>query len=182
MRFVLFTLCTLLLAPAQAQSPYEWQWSRQLGGTGVDAATDIAVDNAGNTFIVGHFQNSIDMGGTTLTSAGAADGYVAKYDASGALLWASLLSSVEDVRVVGISIDCSGYIYITGTYLGTLTYGASSLVAQASVRDFFSDSVGYRWQLALGQNLHRHGLPHRAFCHPCRMWGGRYCRRLHFSG
>ncbi|MGK7872445.1 MAG: SBBP repeat-containing protein [Xenococcaceae cyanobacterium] len=49
------------------------------GGTGIDGVSGIAVDSAGNAYITGIFQNTMDVGGTTLTSNGGSDVYTAKW-------------------------------------------------------------------------------------------------------
>jgi PKD repeat protein len=54
-------------------------WVRQLGGPGAtDLAQDIAVGASGYPSVVGYFNGSGDFNGTTLTSAGLADGFVAR--------------------------------------------------------------------------------------------------------
>ncbi|GEM_PF-4683403 len=57
-------------------------------GIGV-AAYDVRADAAGNPYLAGAFESTVDFGeDTTLTSAGGTDLFVAKYDANGNLLWA----------------------------------------------------------------------------------------------
>ena len=60
-------------------------WAKKINGTSYDYGTGIAVDNSGNSFIVGTFySSSITLGTTTLTNThnGYSDVFVAKYDAS----------------------------------------------------------------------------------------------------
>eukprot|EP01031_Cornospumella_fuschlensis_P007689 gene7689-9518_t len=64
-------------------------WSTKAGGTGNDTVVRIALDRLGNAFVAGDFSSSANFGpGITLTSAGGLDGFIAKYDTSGACLWA----------------------------------------------------------------------------------------------
>ena len=68
-------------------------------GTGANAATSAVVADAyGNTYVGGTFNGTADMdptaGTSNLVSAGAADGFVAKYDAAGNLQWAVKILSL----------------------------------------------------------------------------------------
>ena len=54
-------------------------WSkRYLGGTGHGAGLGIASDSANNVLATGYFDNSMNFGGTTLTSPGGSDTYLVK--------------------------------------------------------------------------------------------------------
>ena len=74
-----------------------WQ-PRSSTGPNARAATSerrdgIATDGAGNSYVTGNFEDTATFGAgepneTTLTSAGSSDILVAKYDPSGALVWA----------------------------------------------------------------------------------------------
>jgi len=58
-------------------------WVRGLGSTGSDAGYAVAGDAAGNTIVGGTYHGSVTVGATTLTSAGGADWFLAKYSATG---------------------------------------------------------------------------------------------------
>ena len=53
-------------------------WVRQFGGSGSDLAQSLAVGASGYPSVVGYFNGSGDFNGTPLTSAGLADGFVAR--------------------------------------------------------------------------------------------------------
>ena len=68
-------------------------WAKRAGGTSSDGGRGIATDGAGNSYVSGRFSGTATFGlgeanQTTLTSAGGPDIFVAKYDPSGALIWA----------------------------------------------------------------------------------------------
>lgn len=61
---------------------------------------DTAVDSSGNSYVTGRFSGVAIFGSgeanqTTVTSAGLGDIFIAKYDASGALLWAKREGGTE---------------------------------------------------------------------------------------
>ena len=82
-------------------------WSRQLHTTAEDRALDVARDTSGNV-IVGGYSN-----GTLFPppSGPAAHGFVAKYDASGGLLWADQLAPGN---VTNVAADAAANVYTLG--------------------------------------------------------------------
>jgi hypothetical protein len=53
-------------------------WARQLGGVSSDVGQELTVDATGHPVLAGYFYGTGAFGGSTLTSAGMADGFVAK--------------------------------------------------------------------------------------------------------
>ena len=62
-------------------------WSKRFGNASDDCGLGVSVDGAGNVLVTGGFQNSVDFGGGTLTSAGGDDIFLATCSSSGAHLW-----------------------------------------------------------------------------------------------
>ena len=60
----------------------------QAGGSAKDLGSDIVVDASGTSFLTGYFQGSAAFGGTTLTSAGSEDVFVAAVSRDGSWQWA----------------------------------------------------------------------------------------------
>ncbi len=88
--------------------------------TAIEISTDIAVDGSGNSYVTGVFAGAVTFGRgeaneTTLTSAGNFDIFVAKYDAAGALLWASRIGGNTYDGSQGIAVDGSGNSYVIGS-------------------------------------------------------------------
>ena len=55
-------------------------WAKRFGDAAAQSGTAIATDTAGNTFVVGNFNGSVDFGANTLlTSAGGQDVFIAKF-------------------------------------------------------------------------------------------------------
>ncbi|WP_052596808.1 LamG-like jellyroll fold domain-containing protein [Aureispira sp. CCB-QB1] len=87
----------------------------------------IIEDKATNIYVVGRFRETadfdMDAGVTNLSSASNYDGFVAKYDLNGALIWAMNLGATttsfsEDTRVYDVAVDGADNIIIVGQYRG----------------------------------------------------------------
>lgn len=113
-------------------------WAKSAGGSGFDEEYSIAVDRNGNSYVTGSFLGpTITFGSTTLTNAGVADIFVAKYSKSGKVLWAkSVGGSGYDVGY-GIAVDGCGNSYVTGSFFSpTITFGSATLT-NAGVANIF---------------------------------------------
>lgn len=94
------------------------QWTRLLGiASGSTSGSSISTDRNGNSYITG--LTSGDLDGQDLT--GAYDVCVIKYDTSGVKQWTRLLGASGQMTTGNsISIDSTGYCYVTGTTYGNL--------------------------------------------------------------
>lgn len=102
-------------------------WGVQAGGSDLELPFDLALDPAGNCYITGGFLGTSTFGNTNLTSAGSVDGFVAKYDSDGQVLWATQFQGSNTLVAEGISLDNSGNAYVTGNFTGAATMGGISL-------------------------------------------------------
>ena len=64
-------------------------WAKKAGGTSIEYVRNIALDKSGNSYITGQFGSSATFGSTTLTTSGGFDIFLAKFDNSGNVVWAS---------------------------------------------------------------------------------------------
>ena len=127
-------------------------------GSSVGQGGGIAVDPSGNVLLTGSYSGTITLGpgsgATALTSgASAFDGFVAKLDGSGRVLWARDIGASAYAVDAGqaITADASGNVYATGLFSGTATFGATALTT-ASQDDAFVTKLGpngnFLWAVA----------------------------------
>ena len=126
-------------------------WARRLGNLQGESCNDLAVDAAGNAYLVGIFLERFDLGGLTLTSAGAWDFFVAKYDPNGNLVWAQrgggayegTATSVDDTATA-VAVDEAGCVYVTGYYHGPADIGGRPIPATTNTHMFLAkyDAAG----------------------------------------
>jgi hypothetical protein len=108
-------------------------WADQLGGTTVTTSTwcwSVAADAAGNVFVGGAFSGKQTIGASTLKSVGSWDGFIAKLDTGGAVIWAKNVAAGPGyVETSSIGVDKSGNVYASGPFEGTTHFGAQSLTS-----------------------------------------------------
>ena len=109
-----------------------WIWSEDYGGSGRDNGNDVAIDANGNYYVAGSFSGEVTYGDSSYTSSGLRDGFVAKFDNTGNLMWFSHIEANTHGRVglKGINIDTEGNIYTTGYFSETINPGGNSLTGE----------------------------------------------------
>jgi predicted RNA-binding protein with TRAM domain len=94
------------------------QWGTYYGSNGPELASGIATNSSGDVYITGYTTSTIGMttsGAHQATIGGPSyDAFVAKFNGSGALQWATYYGGIEDDFGTGVTVDNSGYVYITG--------------------------------------------------------------------
>lgn len=94
-----------------------------LGGSNADVATDVAVDAAGNGYATGwtlspDFPTTPGAYDTTFNGEPEplnSDAFLAKFDATGALVFSSFLGGSSRDHALAIAVDQQGNIYVTGS-------------------------------------------------------------------
>lgn len=119
---------------AFAETP-PFRWARAAGGVGTDYGTGLALDSAGNTFVLGKFGSQLAQLGSLVVSN--AEYFLAKYDPDGTPVW---------VRPIGfpayqanlplnyrLGCDAAGSVYIGGSFTaGPLSFGDVTLTNLSS--------------------------------------------------
>ncbi len=111
-------------------------WAKKAGATNSDQSHAITTDVNGNVFVTGDFIGSITFGSTTLTDGGSGGYFIVKYSPSGIVQWA------QNINGYGTSLatDNVGNLYVTGNYVGTKTFGSTTLISLGS-SDVFIEKI-----------------------------------------
>jgi hypothetical protein len=140
----------LLLAPGEVladgpQAPV-YNWVRTWGGGGNESVHNVAVDTAGNVYVVGEFAGSVDFdpspNGTDLHSShnGTIDAFLSKFAPDGTFLWARTWGggpvggtgfSGRDVPN-GLAVDGSGNVYVSGPFQYTVDFNPAGGATRTS--------------------------------------------------
>lgn len=127
MKKLILYCCYILLSTklfSQIQTPsLLWEYSHNVD------VKQVANDNFGNFYLCGSFAGTKDLDITSATTIASstdngfgtptADAYLAKYGASGNLVWKIILSSNTDDFYHNVTVDVSGNIYVFGTTTNT---------------------------------------------------------------
>lgn len=113
-------------------------WAYSFGGPGNDFLQGLQVDANENVYIHGLFQESVVMGTTTLKSEGKSDGFVTLLNQKGVPVWSLHCRSSEDSGIYNSVIGPKGFLYVTGSFKGTVQCGTLSFSSSSnSVQDGF---------------------------------------------
>ncbi len=136
-------------------------WAKRIGGADNDEGLSIALDASGNVFATGVFRVTTDFdpgaGVFDLTSAGEADIFILKLDASGNFLWAKQMGGVANDFGFSIALDALNNVYTTGSFGDTADFdpgmGTFNFISAGNTDNFVSklDSNGnFLWAKQLG--------------------------------
>jgi hypothetical protein len=103
------------------------KWARGFGGVEHDRLIRMALDEAGNLYVVGQFRTSFDFGETTLQSAGKEDVLLASLGPEGAPRWAVSFGGPEYDAASGLIVEPSGRILVAGRFASNITIGSTKL-------------------------------------------------------
>jgi len=119
----------------------------QIGGSEDDRVNALAVNAAGEAHLGGQFSGTLALGPaggsvpaavSNLTSAGEDDGFIAKFDANGGLLWGQSIGGATPDAVRGVALGPDGSVHVTGFFAGTANFGSNTLTSTANTMDVFS--------------------------------------------
>jgi hypothetical protein len=125
---------TLLALGAHAQAP---DWQRAIAPTtsptNWSVVQETATDAAGNVYVAGSFSGTVTFGATTLTTAGGADAFVAKWDpATQAFAWVQQAGGGADDLAYGLAVSGTS-VYVSGTFVSpTAAFGPTTLANAGS--------------------------------------------------
>jgi hypothetical protein len=106
-------------------------WSQRYGGATEEHALAICVDPAGDAYIVGYFLGTTNLGGANQPSAGAADGFVAKYRGTdGAFLWGARFGGTDNDYAETVACDAARVVVGGRFRSATINLGGADLMTQ----------------------------------------------------
>lgn len=107
--------------------------SKGFPASGNQYGDSIAVDSAGNMFILGEFDTEIDLGAGLVTAVGGFDGYIAKFDAMGTLVWSKTYGDPGQQYGRAMTVDKMGNVVGTFGHEGAVDYGGGIITNAGAV-------------------------------------------------
>ncbi len=154
---LILSFCTGHLA---AQGPAT-SWAKTFGGSQSEYGYGITLDNQGNIYAVGSFNQTVDFnpgaGTFNLTSVGDQDAYLLKLSPTGGFLWACQFGSPFEDIAYAVTVDNQNNVIVTGSFSGDTDFdpgnGVFTLSSQGN-RDVFivklSSQGNFIWAKSFG--------------------------------
>jgi hypothetical protein len=127
-------------------------WAKSFGSPGLDQVGGLAIEGGHDAVVVGTFQETLELGGEPLVSAGGSDAFVARFDTAGNHVWSkrfggSALDRGNRVTVDGDSLLVAGEFSDTvdfdGTPLTSLGQTDAFVVRLDAATGAVSSAVGF---------------------------------------
>jgi len=112
---------------AKFDSSGHYHWSTTINSSHFKDRGDLTVDSQGNVYVTFSFSNSITINDITLNSDKIKEGFYAKYNSSGELLWIKKIHSGRTLSDVKMKSDGNNNIYIGGNFTQSITIGEFSV-------------------------------------------------------
>ena len=158
----------------------EIDWAVQAGGTGLAQAEGIASDTVGGAFVTGSFTGGALFGSTLLQSSNnvtlveskrldiplrrldisGTDAFVMHVTASGEIDWAVQAGGTNDAKGSAIVYDGAGGAFVTGDFMGNVTFGSTWLQSRGSSDSFVmhvTASGDIDWAIQAGGDMYDAG-------------------------
>lgn len=118
-----------------------WNWARSGTGNGSVEGSTLTTDSFGNIYVSGYYSSdNMTIGTVLLENKGLSfnDGFLAKYDPTGNLLWAQRFGGTSNDRGTAVATDKDGNVFLTGYfYSPTIIFGTDTLKNAGNVGDIF---------------------------------------------
>ncbi len=148
---IVFVICMPLLSFATQQLG----WASYFGGTSDEYGFSVACDKSGNVYISGNATSSshiASIGAYQATYGGIGDAFLAKFNSSGTLQWATYFGGGGIDQANSIACDTSGNVYITG-YTNSTTGIATAQAYQATKGGSSTDRDAFLAKFSSSGNL-----------------------------
>lgn len=112
-------------------------WSINIGTNRSQSFRSVATDSAGNVWVIGDFQDTVDFGTGPLTATGEnADIVVVKYSSTGVPLFSASYGDSSNQYATKIHVDANDDVLLVGRAFGKIDFGGGLLDA-AGTDDVF---------------------------------------------
>ena len=134
----------------------QYRWSKTFGHTSGDRVHDLALDKAGNLYVIGRFHLKINFGGAEHKSKGSGDVFIASFTSSGTYRWSRTFGDKSNDYGNGVATDGAGNVYLTGHFSGSsgISFDGTTQHKSKGSYDLFVasyDSAGkHRWSRTMG--------------------------------
>jgi hypothetical protein len=112
-------------------------WAKGFGDATNQIVCSVAVDSGSNPIIAVQLVGTVDFGGGNLVTQGGSDVGVAKFTSAGVHTWSKRFGDGSLQEAKGIAVDSMDRVLVTGSFQGTLNFGAAMATASAGTYDAY---------------------------------------------
>jgi len=148
------TLCACLLAcfSTQAQVQPPWLSVRSIGGSPSSVPPPYQVtDQAGNTYRASSFDSPVTIAGTQYTAQGSSDAYLAKFDATGNLVWIRVFTTTGHETIGNLVLDAANNLYLQLSSSRSLSLSSSLTIGSGYHIVRYSSQGEPTWARSISQ-------------------------------
>jgi len=117
-------------------------------GNGNFTGTSVLIDTIGNIFLSGTFDNTLILGGVSTQAIGNSDGFVAKINSVGTVLWIKTCGGMGYESISAMVLDKADNIYITGAFQASIALENTTLTGNGGNNVFVAKYDGngsFQW-------------------------------------
>ncbi len=158
---LLSAVLAILLSSPPTDAALIYDWSKSFALPSSTQANSVAKDLWGNILVAGTFSGAVDFGGGPITSAGADDIFLAKYDAQGNYLWSRSFGGFGYEFCNSVAVDGSGNIIIVGQFRYGVDFGGGILTSAGNDDIFvakFDPDGNHQWSKRFGDSKNQYGI------------------------
>lgn len=120
-------------------------WVQQFGTTADDYASGVAIDRAGDIYVVGSVRGNL-----TAPVSGVEDAFLRKYSSDGTVLWTQQFGTNQRDWATSVAVNSSGQIAVAGATFGFFTGGFPGGTNQDAFVRIYSSSGSALWTDQVG--------------------------------
>ncbi len=101
-------------------------WARRMGGANKEEGSGIVIDNSGDVYTTGTYQDTSDFDPGpnvyNLISNGTRDIFISKLSSDGDFVWAKSVNGINHSDIYSIALDSDNNVYTTAAFTGTVDF------------------------------------------------------------
>jgi hypothetical protein len=131
-------------------------WSARFGSAGNDQGIELGADPAGNIYMTGSFELTVNFGGGNLSALGSRDIFIVKLNSSGVHQWSQRHGAFSSESAQSITVDALGQVSIAGHFIGATNLGGAVLGGTGADDIFvasYTSNGAHLWSQWYGSSL-----------------------------
>ena len=137
------------------------KWIKHLTGGGLKEIVDIKIDRNNQIWLLGYFEQSLNIGLKNFQAIGRTDGFLLQIDPNGLFVQGTSFGGGGDVRPAKLEIHPTGSLIVGGTFNKLLSISSTTIEANTDDNDlflasFFAPNLSINWLKKAGGVLDKY--------------------------